>query len=189
MRTDGDEAWSPAGNPYAIAVSEAWWWLRTVNLCAHRIREGHDPDRQIDARLFVLALSQLVRAAEMEAAAIRNEDNSMRAGLETAQLRFDELVPGLLAARNVLTHFDEYARGAGHLQRANDDPITAARQFWAFGYDPASGSVVVGPYRIQVDDAAKEAIGLFNALYAAARAFDARRPPSVSGAGAGDTAP
>ena len=149
--------------------------MRTVDLCARRIREGHDPSRQIDARLLIVALSLLVRAAAMEAAAIEQEDAAVRDRLEQARARFDELVPGLSDARNVLTHFDEYARGHGRLQRGDNDRAAAARHFWGFGYDPANGNIVLGPYQIDVEQAVVQAHQLFTALYAAAQAVDRSR--------------
>lgn len=105
----------------------------------------------------------------MEAAVIGQEE---AAPLRQACRRFEKRVPGLSGARNVLMHFDEYARGRGHLQRDDDDRAAAARRFWGFGYEPGSGNVVVGPYEINVDEAAVQAEQLFTALYAAARAVD-----------------
>lgn len=145
--------------------------MRTVDLCARRIREGHDPNRQIDARLLIVALSLLVRAAAMEAAAIEQEDVTVRAPSEQARARSDELVPGL-SERNVLTHFDEYA-WPWTAARGDHDPAAAARHFWGFGYDPASRNIVLGPYQIDVDQAVVQAHELFTALYAAAQAVDA----------------
>lgn len=169
MTPYADDPWSPADNPHAIAVSEGWWWLRTVALCARRIQQGHDPERQVDARLFIVALHLLVRAADMETAAI-GQDKAAR--LRQACQRFEKRVPGLSGARNVLMHFDEYARGRGRMQQDDDDPAAAARRFWQFGYDPGSGNVVVGPYQINVDQAASQAKELFAALYASASAVD-----------------
>jgi hypothetical protein len=175
MTSYADEPWSPADNPHAIAVSEGWWWMRAVNLCAHRIQEGDDPDRQIDARLLILALGLLEQAAAMEAAAIEEEQGAVWAPLEQARTCFNELVPGLRAARNVLTHFDEYARGQGRLQQDCRDRASAARRYWVGGYDPANGKVVVGPHQIDVDRARAQANELFAALCAAARVVDRRR--------------
>jgi len=63
---DNVPSWSPADNPYAIAVSEAQWWLRCAQLASRRMRGGDDPrspgvsSRQIDACQFVVALWQLL---------------------------------------------------------------------------------------------------------------------------------
>jgi hypothetical protein len=101
------DTWSPADNPYAIAVSEAQWWLWTAELCARRIREGRDPDRQIDTRLFIVALRQLLYAAEMEKRAVRHLDRAVRRALREACKKFDQAVPGLTDARDVLVHFHD----------------------------------------------------------------------------------
>ncbi len=171
MTPHADQSWSPADNPYAIAVSEGWWWRRAVNLCAHRIQEGDDPNRQVDARLLILALSLLEQAAAMEAAAIDEEAQAaVWNQLEQARTRFNQLLPGLRDARNVLSHFDEYARGQGRLQHDYRDHAAAARCYSVGGYDPESGKVVVGPHQIDVSQARAQADELFNALYAAARA-------------------
>jgi hypothetical protein len=52
-------------------------------------------------------------------------------------------VPGAKSARDILEHFDEYARGDGQLQRKamNElgiDVFEAAAMFWGGGYDPAA---------------------------------------------------
>jgi hypothetical protein len=176
MTPYADQSWSPADNPYAIAVSEGWWWRRAVNLCVHRIQEGDDPNRQVDARLLILALSLLEQAAAMEAAAIDEEAQAaVWSQLEQARTRFNQLVPGLRDARNVLSHFDEYARGQGRLQQDYRDHAAAARCYSVGGYDPENGKVVVGPHQIDVNQARAQAHELFTALYAAARAVDPSR--------------
>lgn len=173
MTPYADQSWSPADNPYAIAVSEGWWWLQAVNLCADRIQEGDDPNRQVDARLLILALRLLEQAAAMEAAAIDEEAQAaVWSHLEQARTRFNQLVPGMRDARNVLTHFDEYSRGQGRLQQDYRDHAAAARCYSVGGYDPANGKVVVGPHQIDVSQARAQAHELFTALYAAARAVD-----------------
>lgn len=171
------DTWSPADNPYAIAVSEGQWWMWTAELCARRIREGRDPDRQIDTRQFIMALRQLLYAAEMEKREVQHLDPAVLQALGEARQHFDQSVPGLTDARNVLVHFDEYARGEGKLQhklrKQGVDAATAARQFWTFGYDPATGSVQVGPYEINIEQARLQARQLFRAIYTAAQAVDA----------------
>lgn len=169
--------WSPADNPYAIAVSEAQWWMETAELCARRIREGRDPDRQIDTRLFIVALRQLLYAAEMEQLEVKHLNPAVRRALGEACKHFDLAVPGVTHARDVLIHFDRYARGEGNRQRKlldqGVDAAAAARQFWTFGYDPTTGTAQVGPYEINIEQARRQARQLFRAIYTAARAVDA----------------
>ena len=64
--------WSPADNPYALAVSEAQWWQRAARLGVLRLRDADDrriswfSSRQIDARQLVFALRQLLHAERLE---------------------------------------------------------------------------------------------------------------------------
>jgi hypothetical protein len=72
--------------------------------------------RQIDGYLFVLALRQVLRAAHMvlnglEAEQKPEQAETARAAIET----FDATVPHAKNARDVLDHFDDYARGVGNL--------------------------------------------------------------------------
>jgi hypothetical protein len=43
-RLTSQDDWSPADNPYAIAVSEAQWWQRAVRLAVLRV-QGEDDNR------------------------------------------------------------------------------------------------------------------------------------------------
>ncbi len=69
--------WSPAGNPHAIAISEAQWWQRAVELAALRLRDPDDQrvawfsSRQIDARQLVFALRELLSAARLADVAMK----------------------------------------------------------------------------------------------------------------------
>lgn len=171
--------WSPANNPYSIAVSEAYWALGAVHLCARRIRDGNDPARQIDARQCIIALAQLLLAARMEKKSILELDlgldDAMRELTEAID-RFQEQLPDVVNARNQLMHFDEYATGIGVRQRpliaGGIEKTEVARQFWGGGYDPDTGIFREGLYEIHIEKAAGEARRLNSAIGAAARAVD-----------------
>jgi hypothetical protein len=45
MMGNAADDWSPADNPYAIAVSEAGWWVRAVQLTARRL--GRDDEQML----------------------------------------------------------------------------------------------------------------------------------------------
>jgi hypothetical protein len=72
MSTPPSGDWSPADHPYAIASSQAQWWLSTVRLSAARLKDPDDPrsgptnSHQVDARTLVLALPQLLKAESLE---------------------------------------------------------------------------------------------------------------------------
>lgn len=177
--------WSPADNPYAIAVSEAQWWRDAARLAILRMRRDDDngfgwfSPRQIDARNLILALRQLLRAEQLEQAALDavNIDRSVREELGRAAKRFTDDLRGIEEMRDGLTHFDEWSRGLGagpqktH-RKMGDVPRDVARHFWRFGYDPGAGTVSFGPYAIDVDIADKAARELCFAIYQAARAVD-----------------
>jgi hypothetical protein len=153
---DGD-AWSPAHNPEAIAVSEGQWIMWTLDLCAERVRTGSDPHRQIDARQFTFMLRQLLYAAELLDEAIRLEVRpEIHAAYSRARAAFEQGTPGLVTARDILMHFNEYAVGDGRLQRklrkeTGIDAAEAARMFWGGGYHPSTGEFVIGPHRIHIE--------------------------------------
>jgi hypothetical protein len=175
------DPWSPAHHPEAIAVSEGQWTLWTLDLCAHRVRTGNDPHRQIDARVFVFMLRQLLYAAEMQHEAIRPAVRpEIHAAFRRACAAFEQAIPGLVAARDILTHFNEYAVGDGRLQRklrkeTGIDAAEAARRFWGGGYDPSTGEFIIGPHRIHIERALGAAHMLGDAIYAAAKEVDFAR--------------
>ncbi|MFI2666691.1 hypothetical protein [Micromonospora carbonacea] len=187
------EPWSPAHHPEAIAVSEAQWWVWTLRLCAHRLDEQElglwlpDP-RQVDARQFVVALRQVEYATRlMLKGTLLDGCPAARSELETARQRFLAKVPGVIAARDILIHFHDYALGEGNRQnkqKQRDGAAAAARDHWGGGYNPATGEFRLGPHRINIKLALEEAEVLFDAIYMAAKAFDdyqaAQREASTS---------
>jgi hypothetical protein len=182
--------WSPADHPYAIAVSEAQWWKWAVQLAAARITGPDNPDlwpissRQIDARNLVLALSQLLRAERLEQFALEDLglDPAVGQSLRAARERYLQNMPGLEHMRNALTHFDSWARGAGHGPQkrrvnAGDAPREVAREFWGFGYNPSSETITFGPYHVHVPTALQAALDFTADIYNAARAVDEQTGP------------
>ncbi|MFB9831001.1 hypothetical protein [Actinoallomurus acaciae] len=185
MTTSSLDDWSPADSPYAIAVSEAQWWLHAVELTVFRMREGEERwthpfnAEQVDARLLILALRQLLTAEQLEQAALRDLDVDPAVGqaLTAARQRFDGSLPGLRHMRNALTHFDAWSRGQGYGpqkdRRDAGEPLRdIARVFSAFGYDPGADTVTLGPYTIHVRVALEAAYDLCEAVCAAAHEVD-----------------
>ncbi|MFJ8406387.1 hypothetical protein ACIQ9K_38930 [Streptomyces microflavus] len=180
--------WSPADNPYAIAVSEAQWWQRTAALAVRRIRADDDDNgdqffdsRQIDARQLCIALRQLLMAEKLEQIALADLGIDPAAGqaLERAREQFEAALPGIKHMRDGLTHFEDWSRGKGigpqrKRIKAGDTPRDVARHFWGFAYEPRADTVTMGPYRIDVG-AVEEAAGeLALAIYLAAHEVDKR---------------
>jgi len=175
MTADLDSNWSPAHHPEAIAVSEGQWAVWTVDLCVRRIREGRDPERQIDARQLAVALRQVLTAAVMAQKVVADLDPAAHAALGVAIERFRQQVPAV-EVRDVLIHFEDYALGLGYRQKQIAKvagPAEAARQSWGGGYDPATDQFNLGTHRIDVEAARNEAHRLFDATYLAAKAVDA----------------
>jgi hypothetical protein len=178
--------WSPADNPYAIAVSEAQWWLRSAMLTSRRMRDGDDPrsagfssSRQIDARQLVVALWQLLMAEKLQQAALRalGIDQAVYAELSRSRQRFEKALPGIKYMRDALMHFDEWARGKGGGPQKKDVAAgtalrVVASTYWGFAYDPAKDTITLGPYVIEVETAIRAAAELTHDIYQAARAVD-----------------
>ncbi len=67
--------------------------------------------RVSDAYLLVIALRNVLRAARLAREELITDAG--RAALDQAITAFEETLPGVQSARDVLEHFDEYARGRG----------------------------------------------------------------------------
>src|SRR3954466_10261753 len=100
--SNADVTWSPADNPYAIAVSEAQWWYRSAVLAGLRIHGEDDyrvgfSSRQLDARYLVMALCQLTVAEKLQQVALGalNVGQGVVDALSRAREQFDEVVPDL----------------------------------------------------------------------------------------------
>jgi hypothetical protein len=191
MSTSPDD-WSPADNPYAIAVSEAQWWRSAVHLGVLRLRDEDDPrigwfsSRQIEARQLLFALRQLMSAERLEQVALeaRGVDPAVGEALAEARLRFQDALPGIRHMRDALTHFDEWSRGKGwgpqkDRVRAGETLRDVAREYWGFAYDPAAGTVSLGPYSIGIEAAGRAAVELSQAIYLAAREVDKKNASDV----------
>jgi hypothetical protein len=159
--TDTANRWSPADNPYAIAVSEAQWWERTAQLALRRLGDPDDDriswlsSRQIDARQLIFALQQLLTAERLQQAALEelDIDQDVRDELDAARHAFEHALPGIKHMRDALVHFEDWSRGKGRgpqEQRvlAGTPLREAATEFWGFEYDPTVGTISLGSYTI-----------------------------------------
>jgi hypothetical protein len=188
MSSADEVPWSPARDPYAIAVSQSWWALRSVTLFATDAQKSDGHVQQIYARQLFGHLRVLRRCAEMMATALERQgiDEGDRDGLDREIQAFDEAAPSAKDARDILEHFDDYARGKGKLelkamQDLGIDEFEAAAMFWGGGYDPSTDKLTQGPFEIVISDAIRAAERLHAAIFAAGRAIDrARAGPSRS---------
>lgn len=182
--------WSPADNPYAIAVSEAGWLKATVVLTVQRMHSDDQPigwfsSRQIDARTLIVALRQLLAAVELEQIALRvlGMSPAVVDALDQAQQRFEAALPHIKDVRDGLTHFEDWARGKGGgpqaVARKVGTPRDVARDFWSFTYASATDTVTMGPFTIPVSAAIPAATELCAAIHTAARAVDVKNAAEV----------
>lgn len=184
-----DVEWSPADDPYAIAVSQSTWWRCAVQLSAGRLDDPKDPraapvsSTQIDARSLVFALVQLLAAERLEQEALLALGINAAVGalLRQARDRYLRALPGIQDMRNGLAHYDEWAMGRGRGPQkagvaAGSEPRDVAAHYWGFGYHEGEGVVRFGPFSIDVVNAVPAACDLDRAIYAAAREADRLRP-------------
>jgi hypothetical protein len=182
MSDDQKDDWSPAENPYAIAVSQSWWVLQALLLFVFQVRSACDPERQIYGRqifgqLRLLRLCARMQADELESLGV---SEVTRDRLNRAIEEFDTATPGAMAARNMLEHFDDYARGKGTLQKRaiREQGLSvyeAAAVYWGGGYDPVTERITEGPIVIHVPTALAASEALYWAIYTAGKAVDVHR--------------
>ena len=182
MSSADELRWSPAREPYAIALSQSSWSLQSARLFAADARKGHGPVQQIYARQLFGQLRVLRRCADMMATELKRQeiDKADRERLDREAKAFDVAVPSAKDARDILEHFDDYARGEGKLakkamQDLGIDVFEAAALFWGGGYDPLTERLTEGPFEILVPQAIAAAERLQGAIYAAGRAVDRSR--------------
>lgn len=89
---------------------------------------------QTDVYLFILAVREVLRCAEWAKDHVDGQrDGDRSRNLNSAVAAFDAAVPGATDVRDILTHFDEYERGKGTLQKkglARSAPGLVANQLF-----------------------------------------------------------
>jgi len=91
--------------------------------------------RQAQAMLLVLALRNVLRAAEM---ALQYADQAERPHLESALARFKAAFPEVMTARNMLEHFDDYLTGSGRAPHLYDVEFERAKGRYLIHVGPAT---------------------------------------------------
>ena len=144
-RPDVDAPDGPTGSLSSLTTGEALAylisWTSTARIESNRLLDaqlGFGPRavaaRQLEAPLFVFALRQVLRAAELvEASASGAQATSMDEALGA----FRSDVPNLVDMRDVLEHFDDYATGEGKLQRKLSRPLVPANYFLEWDGSPS----------------------------------------------------
>lgn len=178
--SETDKPWLRTEHGANIGHTEAWGWVRTVQLQLHRIL--HEDDGQtaiLDAYQLVMGLRMVLRGAQMTRQHLGTEQalQILEEGLDA----FAAAVPGGKDARDVIEHFDEYTQGRGRLQQPEvlpqqrqPDEAQAERFRIDFRWDEDPEQrrpiLVVGPYPIDlisaVDAAARLQCDVYEALLA-----------------------
>ena len=155
----------PAGRLAAYGIGACYTWYRVLAAQADRLAEsGFVPEGYV----FVIALRNLRRAAALVASALTAAEDQRAAAAALAE--FDRALPGSKEARDILEHFDDYARGTGALQRHQQAPA----QFpVAVHIRPAASGgqqmvLCVGDFTVPIADAATAACLLMADMHAAA---------------------
>jgi hypothetical protein len=156
-----------------LALSHAWLWAKASEVPAARLLG--DGSGLPDALLLLVALRNVRRAADMAKKSLQRP--AAQQILADALARFDERLPGVNAARDVIEHLDEYAVGEGLEQRRLRDatptlthPELAARYALRLEGTYSAPIVRVGPYSIEAINVPGAAGLLFKGIRGAAEA-------------------
>jgi hypothetical protein len=125
-------------------------WAEAIDLQSQRILAPRvtTMDAIVDANLMLLALRNLVRAAE--AASRHTKDQRITDAVAS--------LPGIVDMRDVVEHFDAYLDGKGKLQKKLRSP-TGLPYFETFQRQPGMFELMVTPkFTLNVGNAAAAAI-------------------------------
>lgn len=149
----------PGENPGRIAVElagHAHLWGGAVSIEVDRVRSAKGAyERHVDGYFLVFAIRQVVRSAEAMQRAVGGD-----AALKEAQDRFLAEHPQAQAMRDVLSHFDDYERGTGRLQKSGE---VGDIQIWFGVGDPSFTLALASGLTIELSAASTAAIALANA--------------------------
>lgn len=170
-----------AGRLAAYGMGACWTWYQVLAAQADRLADsGFVPEGYV----FVIALRNLRRAAALVASTFTRDEDQQAAAAALAE--FDRALPGSKQTRDIIEHFDDYARGAGALQRQQQrqrdgvepEPV---RFPVAAEVRPASGGgrqlvLCVGEFAVPVADATTAACLLMADMHAASHPDPAYTP-------------
>ncbi|MER7994400.1 hypothetical protein [Micromonospora chalcea] len=162
--------------PESLALSQAWLWTKAAMVPAERLINGPSSGLP-DALLLLVALRNVHRAATMAIRHMRNPDAKQH--LTDAVAQFEVALPGLVEARDVVEHFDQYTLGGGNVQKrlrrdAVSNGIDLSDAELAERYAPrlsGTGShplISIGPHSIDVTRAPNAASWLLGRIDSAA---------------------
>lgn len=161
------------GRLAADGMCACYIWYKVLAAQADRLAEtGFVPEGYV----FVIALRNLRRAAALVHSALAPGQAETTAAAALAE--FDRALPGATQARDILEHFDDYARGTGYLHRRQATP---ARFPVTVDTRPAPGGgqqmvLGVGEFTVPIVDATAAACLLMADMHAAAHPDPAYTP-------------
>lgn len=176
MSNDDAEA-IPAAVPALVALYDTLEWNTIASRQYVRVLEAEtSADREYDLILFALAVRQVVRGGEL-ALRVAEEYGLVEAKTRMQEMlaAVDELLPGSVNVRDLLTHFDDYRLGRGRLQRDTKARKAEVERYfkWIEADEPGTGSapvlVLAGRYRLPSDKAMAACDALANAVSEAMR--------------------
>lgn len=150
-------------------------WAEAVDLQSQRILDPTVTTMNaiVDPNLMLLALRNLVRAAE--AAANHTTDQRITDAVDT----FKASLPGVVDMRDVVEHFDAYLEGRGKLQKRLRSP-TGLPYFETFQRQPGVFQLMVTPkFTLNVGDAAEAAIKMATDVLVALTSTGVRTRPTA----------
>jgi hypothetical protein len=115
------------------AVEEIALWRLAVDIQQRRIMADHEALDDLltanaataDVRLYIVALRNLLRAVEFATEVFPEYGTQLR----QAEQQFSQQVPDASAIRNILEHFDAYAKGIGRLHKKPDMGMPPAADY------------------------------------------------------------
>lgn len=112
-----EEPWTRFDHPGPVALDYLNRWCEAVQMQADRaVGTLGGVSRWVDAALLVMALNEARRAAELARAAVVSDPKAVTA-IREAVRQFDDAMPGVRRARDMIEHFDACERGTGDTQQ------------------------------------------------------------------------
>lgn len=157
------------------AAEEVALWRLAVDMQQRRIAADYEalddllaPNAAtVDVRLYALALRNLHRAVEFAIEVFPEHG----AQLHLTEQQFSRQVPDASVVRNILEHFDAYAKGTGNLINTKKDPDMGFPPATSFRFTPGGTVVEITLYRysdVRSDFAVAQRVRLDTAVATAA---------------------
>jgi hypothetical protein len=172
-----DDGWKIIDHSPNVALAHARHWAVAVRAQAARVVEGSGSLQQIpDAFLLIIAVRNVRRAADMALGQLTS--TAAKEQLREALDDFAARLPEVVAARDVLEHFDDYSLDVGNLQqptirkrrqRAADEDLAQQYrvEFEHVDNDPQRPRIRIGPYTLELAEAGHAASMVVYEIWAA----------------------